>query len=170
MGVCARRGFLEGCDDLTFVTDRRSSKVAEAAANPAAEVAWYFPNSREQYRIAGRLTIVDEGFSDARLLRARQAAWSRMSAAGRQQFVWPHPGLPRIPDKVGAAVRRPQGMGLAPGGACVLLPWQGTRGRFGQPGGGRASALQAAPPQPPPPCTMRARLPACLRPCRRRSS
>lgn len=44
------RGFLDGCDSLTFVTDRRSSKVAEVAANPAAEVAWYLPITREQVR------------------------------------------------------------------------------------------------------------------------
>lgn len=35
-------------------------QVAEVAASPAAEACWYFPNSREQYRIAGTLTIVDD--------------------------------------------------------------------------------------------------------------
>ena len=34
----ACRGFLGDTDDLTFVTDNRSSKIREVAANPAAEV------------------------------------------------------------------------------------------------------------------------------------
>ncbi|KAI8466059.1 MAG: phosphate oxidase-related protein [Monoraphidium minutum] len=104
------RGFLDGAADaVTFVTDRRSDKVGQAAANPAAEVAWYLPNTREQYRISGRLDIVQEGRGgaagggggggDAALAAARRKAWSNMSDAGRLQFLWPHPGLPRIPDK-----------------------------------------------------------------------
>jgi hypothetical protein len=44
-------------------------QVAEVAASPAAEVCWYFPNSREQYRIAGTLTIVDEQHPSQRLLQ-----------------------------------------------------------------------------------------------------
>lgn len=35
---------------LTFVTDRRSGKIADIAANPMGEIAWYFPGSREQFR------------------------------------------------------------------------------------------------------------------------
>lgn len=89
------RGFLGDTDDLTFVTDSRSNKIRELAANPAAEVCWYFPDSREQYRISGHLTIVDAHHIDERLLAARQLAWSKMSDGGRTQFAWPHPGLVR---------------------------------------------------------------------------
>jgi hypothetical protein len=42
--------------DITIVTDARSNKVPEIAAAPAGEFAWYFPESRDQFRIAGRLT------------------------------------------------------------------------------------------------------------------
>lgn len=49
-------------------------QIAEIAANPWAEVCWYFPNSREQYRLGGSLTIVDETCEDEVLakVRARQ--------------------------------------------------------------------------------------------------
>jgi len=80
---------------LTFVTDARSGKVAEVANNPYAEVAWYFPESREQYRISGTLTIVGEGHEDAALLDARKAAWEKMGEKGREQFAWPLPGAMR---------------------------------------------------------------------------
>ena len=45
------------------------AQVAEIAANPWAEVAWYFPTSREQYRISGTLQVVEEGHSDASLCK-----------------------------------------------------------------------------------------------------
>jgi len=92
------RGFLEEGDELTFVTDKRSHKVSELAVNPAAEVAWYFPESREQYRLVGELQVVGSGHPDAALLAARQAAWGKMSDGGRSQFAWPDPGTPRDPD------------------------------------------------------------------------
>jgi hypothetical protein len=67
--IAHTRGFLADSDVLTFVTDRRSRKVAEVAANPAAEVCWYFPTSREQYRIAGELKVVTAEDPDQQLLQ-----------------------------------------------------------------------------------------------------
>lgn len=68
------RGFHEDTNDITFITDRRSHKVEEVAANPAAEVCWYFPNSREQYRMAGMLKIVQESDPDE-VMRQVSNAW-----------------------------------------------------------------------------------------------
>ncbi|MEW5319975.1 MAG: hypothetical protein WDW38_011083 [Sanguina aurantia] len=94
------RGFLRQItNDLTFITDRRAKKVAEIAANPWAEVCWYFPNSREQYRLGGSLTIVDETCADEVLAKARRDTWHNISATGREQFSWPDPGLPRNQDR-----------------------------------------------------------------------
>ena len=31
-----------------------------------------------------------------RYAQAREAAWKRMSEAGRSQFAWPEPGIPRL--------------------------------------------------------------------------
>eukprot|EP00193_Tetraselmis_chui_P001462 CAMPEP_0177761372 /NCGR_PEP_ID=MMETSP0491_2-20121128/5768_1 /TAXON_ID=63592 /ORGANISM="Tetraselmis chuii, Strain PLY429" /LENGTH=209 /DNA_ID=CAMNT_0019277339 /DNA_START=33 /DNA_END=662 /DNA_ORIENTATION=- len=89
------RGFLWDTERLTFVTDTRSDKVEEVAGNPYCEVAWYFPNSREQYRIQGTLDIIGASCDDSKLAKARVSAWKNMSDAGRTQFAWPQPGLPR---------------------------------------------------------------------------
>ncbi|KAF6237644.1 hypothetical protein COO60DRAFT_705986 [Scenedesmus sp. NREL 46B-D3] len=91
------RGFLYDTDHITIVTDRRSGKVSELASNPHVEVCWYFPSSREQYRLSGTMAVISQDDSNQQLLQARQEAWARLSGAGRCQFVWPHPGQPRMP-------------------------------------------------------------------------
>lgn len=98
------RGLLQesgqNSDRLTFVTDSRSNKVAEFGACPWTEIAWYFPETREQYRFTGIVTVVDEKHTNETLQRSRLSAWKNMSDPGRQQFLWPHPGLPRIVDDI----------------------------------------------------------------------
>jgi len=49
----------------------RSKKIEEIAHNPWAEVAWYLPDSREQFRLLGRLTVVDSQTGDAALQQVR---------------------------------------------------------------------------------------------------
>ena len=89
------RGFLDGdSDHLTFVTDARSSKIEDLAHEPRVEICWYFPQTRDQYRIAGSMEVVGAKGEAARQAQ-RNAAWQRMSDNARQQFLWPHPGLPR---------------------------------------------------------------------------
>ena len=74
----------------------RSKKVEDLAHSPWAEVAWYFPDSREQYRLLGKVTVITKDTpADEKRGRARVGAWKAMSDPGRQQFTWPHPGLPR---------------------------------------------------------------------------
>lgn len=93
------RGFVH--DYLQMVTDGRSQKVPEILAYPWAEICWYFTVTREQFRIAGRLTLAGpkddapipgtDCSGDALRLRA----WQTLSAKARQQFYWPPPGQPR---------------------------------------------------------------------------
>jgi pyridoxamine 5'-phosphate oxidase len=61
------RGFFRGDEGVKIATDARSEKVRDllaghTSASPAsssfAELAWYFPSTREQWRIAGRLSLV----------------------------------------------------------------------------------------------------------------
>jgi len=145
-------------DALTIVTDARANKVGECALNPRAEVCWYFPKTREQFRVSGTLEIVGpaaapqaegEGAqggdaqappaassSSSRLAllhAAREGAWLRMSEAGREQFFWPHPGQPRLGDDEAAFASES-------GGA-----------RKTARGGGAPAAADAPPPPPPPP-------------------
>lgn len=84
------RGFLD--DQLKFVTDARSAKADQIQSQPWGEACWYFPKTREQFRIAGMLTLVRSQHPDLTIEKARQIAWQELSDAARQQFVWPHPG------------------------------------------------------------------------------
>lgn len=87
-----------------MVTDARSAKVAEVGHNSFAEICWYFPVTREQWRISGRLTIIGKdvnincsGIPADRLQRERATAWRHMSNAGRASFAWPAPACERDP-------------------------------------------------------------------------
>jgi hypothetical protein len=59
----------------------RSRKIGEIAHNPWAEVAWYFPNTREQFRVLGKLTIVDSQTDDAALQKVRSRTMAARAAA-----------------------------------------------------------------------------------------
>ncbi|HEY9852356.1 MAG TPA: Npun_F5749 family FMN-dependent PPOX-type flavoprotein [Leptolyngbyaceae cyanobacterium] len=93
------RGFLEDSDRLKFVTDARSEKVEQIAYQPWGEACWYFPNTREQFRILGKLTLVGENYPDPQLQKARQVSWQELSDAASLQFAWPHPGEVRADAK-----------------------------------------------------------------------
>jgi pyridoxamine 5'-phosphate oxidase len=84
------RGWQEPQSNLQFVTDLRSAKIPQVLHSPQAEACWYFPKTREQFRLRGKLEIVDLA-SKQRLL-----AWQQLSAAARSQFFWPPPGEPRL--------------------------------------------------------------------------
>lgn len=90
------RGFLEDSNQLKFVTDTRSQKAEQIPLSPWSEVCWYFPTTREQFRIAGRLTLVGADHPEPALQQARKAAWQALSSSARSQFAWPNPGQPRL--------------------------------------------------------------------------
>lgn len=86
------RGFLADTNQLKFITDARSHKIDQIQQQPWAEACWYFPNTREQFRISGYLTLVGSDESHPHLQPARLATWQELSDAARLQFAWPHPG------------------------------------------------------------------------------
>ncbi|MFN6535438.1 MAG: Npun_F5749 family FMN-dependent PPOX-type flavoprotein [Nostoc sp. EkiNYC01] len=90
------RGFLEDTNQLKFITDSRSAKADQIQQQPWAEVCWYFPNTREQFRITGCLTLVDNDDSHQHLKPARISTWQELSDTARLQFAWPHPGKTRV--------------------------------------------------------------------------
>lgn len=89
------RGFLDDARKLIFTTDGRSAKHAQIEAHPHGEICWYFPETREQFRLAGFLTLVDEASVDVDLLQTRDDIWAEMSDETRLSFTWPTPGEPR---------------------------------------------------------------------------
>jgi pyridoxamine 5'-phosphate oxidase len=93
------RGFLEDTNQLKFITDTRSQKTEQIQEKPWAEICWYFPNTREQFRIGGCLTLVGGDNYDCTLQKVRNNTWHDLSDGARLQFAWPHPGKPRVEDK-----------------------------------------------------------------------
>lgn len=84
------RGFVEAA--LQMVTDGRSEKIQQIQMNPWAEACWYFTVTREQFRLAGQLTLIGPHNDPG---DCRQKAWQAMSDKARQQFYWPQPGQNR---------------------------------------------------------------------------
>jgi pyridoxamine 5'-phosphate oxidase len=94
------RGWLEPGSQLQSVTDVRSSKAINllTGASPLAEVCWYFPETREQFRLSGTLKLVTAECTVTSDSEARQRVWAQMSDAGRIQFDWGTPGADRSAD------------------------------------------------------------------------
>lgn len=89
------RGFIESTNRLRFIADARSEKIPQILEQPWGELCWYFPNTREQFRLFGSLILVQADCSDLALAKARQAQWQELSDAARSQFAWPDPGQAR---------------------------------------------------------------------------
>ena len=102
------RGWLEPGSQVKFVSDIRSTKAINLLADtsPYAEACWYFPKTREQFRLSGTLALVTPESSNTSYSKARQAAWQQMSDSGRIQFDWGTPGADRSEDP--AAFNPPQ--------------------------------------------------------------
>lgn len=83
------RGFLNQTNQLQIITDSRSEKINQINQNPCSEICWYFPKTREQFRISGNLTIIGE--KDENQI-PRLTVWQNLSDSAKQQFTWPHPG------------------------------------------------------------------------------
>ncbi|MGD1903082.1 MAG: Npun_F5749 family FMN-dependent PPOX-type flavoprotein [Geitlerinemataceae cyanobacterium] len=89
------RGFLDPGDRVQIITDARSEKIPQLAADPRAEVCWYFPKTREQFRLTGTIEVVTATTTDAALQKARRQIWHNVSDGARSSFAWPEPGADR---------------------------------------------------------------------------
>ena len=89
------RGFLEDTNQLKFITDARSEKPGQVERSQWGELCWYFPTTREQFRITGTLHLIRDSDPDERLRNARQQLWQDLSDHSRIQFAWADPGKPR---------------------------------------------------------------------------
>jgi hypothetical protein len=66
-------------------TDSGSAKVQHLRANNRTEICWYFALTREQYRIAGAVTLVDADSSDEQQIRKQ--VWDELSPGTRGLFL-----------------------------------------------------------------------------------
>jgi pyridoxamine 5'-phosphate oxidase len=113
------RGFLENTNQLQFITDIRSEKAAQIEHQPWGEACWYFPETREQFRLTGQLTLVKAEQENQILQQARQGMWQTLSDAARVQFAWPQPGEPRMDADAFAPL--PPNPTQPPDNFCLLL-------------------------------------------------
>jgi len=75
---------------LHVVTDARSAKVAQLERSPWAELCWYFPKTREQFRLLARGTVLRGDIT--------HELWEGLSGDSRRSFLWPAPGQSRAPE------------------------------------------------------------------------
>ena len=86
------RGF--GPDsELLVLTDARSAKVDELAADPRAEVCWYLPVTREQFRLEVEVDCFAEGAPPA-WAQLRQDLWEARGATGQAEWLGAIPDAP----------------------------------------------------------------------------
>jgi pyridoxamine 5'-phosphate oxidase len=86
------RGFGPASEILIF-TDRRSAKFEEITHDPRAELCWYLPKTREQFRLLLRCELWGEqtGGSWATL---RERAWQDRGARGQAEWLGAIPDAP----------------------------------------------------------------------------
>ncbi|TAD76936.1 MAG: pyridoxamine 5'-phosphate oxidase [Oscillatoriales cyanobacterium] len=113
------RGFRDRTNQLCIITDRRSEKIPQLQAHPRAEACWYFPNSREQFRIAGSITLATAESGDAADQAERSRLWQNLSDPARLQWAWPEPGATRSNDPT--AFTPPPPDPIAPPASFVVL-------------------------------------------------
>lgn len=89
------RGFHPSTQQLQLITDLRSEKIVQLQAQPWVELCWYFPKSREQFRLTGTMELILHTESNENLRLIRSQLWSTISNKAKEQFYWPPPGQPR---------------------------------------------------------------------------
>jgi pyridoxamine 5'-phosphate oxidase len=94
------RGFLPDSNQLMMISDRRSQKVPQIAQIPWGEICWYFPKTREQFRLSGALSIVEQSDPNPQRQQAYTQAWQKLSDPAREQFYWHPPGQPHDPSRL----------------------------------------------------------------------
>ncbi|MDJ0798793.1 MAG: pyridoxamine 5'-phosphate oxidase family protein, partial [Calothrix sp. MO_167.B12] len=77
------RGFWEQTNKLKIITDSRSQKFTEIQEQPWGEICWYFPKTREQFRLSGEITMVNSNHSHNDLQKARHSTWQEISDNAR---------------------------------------------------------------------------------------
>ncbi len=91
MVVCRR---IEPDGQCWIATDARSAKNGQVRSTPAAELVFWLPGRREQFRLAGSVSVWCSTDDEPR----RQQLWDSLSDAARALFFGPPPGRPRDGD------------------------------------------------------------------------
>ncbi|HEX8912574.1 MAG TPA: pyridoxamine 5'-phosphate oxidase family protein [Humisphaera sp.] len=91
--VCRR---VQPDGSVLVASDARSEKNEQVKGTQQAEVVFWLPTLREQYRLFGSTRVMLPNPPEA----ARLEVWRAMSDAARALFFWPSPGAKRVePDE-----------------------------------------------------------------------
>ncbi|KAF3795675.1 Pyridoxine/pyridoxamine 5'-phosphate oxidase 2 [Nymphaea thermarum] len=90
------RGFHEGSQKIEIYTDSRSHKVDDLKRCPFGEICWYFTDTWEQFRINGKIEMIDSFNADPLKLHLREKAWFASSLKTRIMYLGCDPGRPYI--------------------------------------------------------------------------
>jgi PPOX class probable FMN-dependent enzyme len=81
---------IDDAGHLHLVSDARSEKNAHLRQTPFAELVFWLPTRRQQFRLAGPATITTSA-GDRVLL---ESLWRSLPDPTRAMFTWPAPGKP----------------------------------------------------------------------------
>jgi hypothetical protein len=85
---------VQAIDSLLIHTDARSELYAQLDAQRHAEVCWYFPLSREQYRVSCKVELCSVQEPHDSLSDLRLPYWQGLSNPARLVYSAPLPGTP----------------------------------------------------------------------------
>lgn len=77
---------------IWFVSDARSEKNEHLKASPHAEICFWLPGRREQFRVGGSVKVLSASSNEP----GRSDMWKSVNDAVRAMFFWPSPGAKRI--------------------------------------------------------------------------
>ena len=84
------RGFVDNTNALVAHTDVRSEKIQQLSNNAHAEICWYFTDTREQFRLTSKISLLtgeDQHQADIRL-----AHWQALSDKAQAGYALATPG------------------------------------------------------------------------------
>ncbi|MEP4890381.1 MAG: pyridoxamine 5'-phosphate oxidase family protein [Aliiglaciecola sp.] len=84
------RGFVDSSASLLIHTDIRSQKIQHIWAHNQAQICWYFSQSREQYRLTGKVKVVTANSDLQQSLRLQH--WQNLSVSAKHSYYWDTPG------------------------------------------------------------------------------
>ncbi|CDP08652.1 unnamed protein product [Coffea canephora] len=114
------RGFQDDSDKIQMNTDSRTRKIEDLKHCPFAEICWYFTDTWEQFRINGKVDIIDGYSADPLKLQHREKAWFASSLRSRLQYLGPTPGLPSLDEELSEKTSLDPSTGPV-GAFCLLL-------------------------------------------------
>ncbi|CAI9769594.1 unnamed protein product [Fraxinus pennsylvanica] len=93
------RGFQDDSDKIQINTDSRIRKIDDLKHCLFAEICWYFTDSWEQFRINGKVDVIDGSNPDPLKLQQREKAWFASSIKSRLQYLVPTSGIPSVDEQ-----------------------------------------------------------------------